>query len=128
MDKISTVAQTFHFGRDCYIFVVPMVMMLFDYITGIMKAWHLNTISSAKLRDGLNHKAGECIIILIAVFLQKTIGTPKEITIFVSVYIIIMEIISIIENLDEIGVKIPSWVKNKLLAIVEDNDDGKEQE
>lgn len=128
MDKISTVAQTFHFGRDCYIFVVPMVMMLFDYITGIMKAWHLNTISSAKLRDGLNHKAGECIIILIAVFLQKTICTPKEITIFVSVYIIIMEIISIIENLDEIGVKIPSWVKNKLLAIVEDNDDGKEQE
>lgn len=126
MDKISTVAQTFHFGRDCYIFIVPMVMMLFDYITGVMKAWHMNAISSSKLRDGLNHKAGECIIILIAVFLQKTLGTPKEITIFVSIYIIIMEIISIIENLDEIGVKIPSWVKTKLLAIVEDNGDGKE--
>jgi toxin secretion/phage lysis holin len=127
MDKISTVANTFHFGRDCYIFVVPMVMMLFDYITGIMKAWHLHTISSSKLRDGLNHKAGECIIILIAVFLQKTLGIPKEITIFVSVYIIIMEIISIIENLDEIGVKIPSWVKNKLLAIVEDNENAEEK-
>lgn len=126
MDKISTVAQTFHFGRDCYIFIVPMVMMLFDYITGVMKAWHANAISSSKLRDGLNHKAGECIIILIAVFLQKTLGTPKEITIFVSIYIIIMEIISIIENLDEVGVKIPSWVKTKLLAIVEDNEDGKE--
>lgn len=126
MDKISTVAQTFHFGRDCYIFIVPVVMMLFDYITGIMKAWHTNSISSTKLRDGLNHKAGEIIIILIAVFLQKTLGTPKEITIFVSIYIIITEIVSIIENLDEIGVKIPSWVKTKLLAIVEDNGDGKE--
>lgn len=126
MDKISTVAQTFHFGRDCYIFIVPMVMMLFDYITGVMKAWQMNAISSSKLRDGLNHKAGECIIILIAVFLQKTLGTPKEITIFVSIYIIIMEIISIIENLDEVGVKIPSWVKTKLLAIVEDNENGKE--
>ena len=126
MDKIATVAQTFHFGRDCYIFIVPVVMMLFDYITGVMKAWHTNSISSSKLRDGLNHKAGECIIILIAVFLQKTLEIPKEITIFVSIYIIITEIISIIENLDEIGVKIPSWVKTKLLAIVEDNGDGKE--
>lgn len=127
MDKISTVAKTFQFGRDCYIFIVPMVMMLFDYITGVMKAWHMNAISSSKLRDGLNHKVGECIIILIAVFLQKTLGTPKEITIFVSIYIIIMELISIIENLDEVGVKIPSWVKTKLLAIVEENEDAEEK-
>ena len=126
MDKIATVAQTFHFGRDCYIFLVPIVLMLFDYVTGVMKAWHFNAISSSKLRDGLTHKAGECIIILIAVFLQKTMGTPKEITIFVSIYIIIMEIISVIENLDAIGVKIPSWVKTKLLAIVEDQENGKE--
>lgn len=126
MDKIAVVAQTFHFGRDCYIFLVPIVMMLFDYVTGVMKAWHLNAISSSKLRDGLNHKAGECIIILIAVFLQKTLGTPKEITIFVSVYIIVMELISIIENLDEIGVKIPNWVKTKLLSIVEDKENAEE--
>ena len=127
MDKLTTVAQTFHFGRDCYIFLVPIVMMLFDYVTGVMKAWHLNTISSSKLRDGLNHKAGECIIILIVVFLQKTLGIPKEITIFVSVYIIVMELISIIENLDEIGVKIPNWVKTKLLSIVEDNENAEEK-
>lgn len=126
MKSLQDIANLIHFEKTWYILIVPMVMMAFDYLTGIMKAWHNHDIQSSKLRDGLNRKFGECIVITISLFLQYSIGLPKEITTFVSIYIIVMELISIIENLDAIGVKVPKFIKDRLMSIAEENDDAKE--
>lgn len=126
MKSLQDIANLIHFEKTWYILIVPMVMMAFDYLTGIMKAWHNHDIQSSKLRDGLNRKFGECIVIIISLFLQYSIGLPKEITTFVSIYIIVMELISIIENLDAIGVKVPKFIKDRLMSIAEENDDAKE--
>jgi toxin secretion/phage lysis holin len=126
MKSLQDIANLIHFDKTWYIIIVPMVMMAFDYLTGIMKAWHNHDIQSSKLRDGLNRKFGEVIVIIISLFLQYFIGLPKEITTFVSIYIIVMELISIIENLDAIGVKVPKFIKDRLMSIAEENDDTKE--
>lgn len=123
MKSLQDIANIIHFEKSWYILIVPMVMMAFDYLTGIMKAWHNHDIQSSKLRDGLNRKFGECIVIIISLFLQYSIGLPKEITTFISIYIIVMELISIIENLDAVGVKVPKWIKDRLVSIAEDNDE-----
>lgn len=127
MQSLQDVANIIHFEKSWYILIVPLVMMGFDYLTGIMKAVHNHDIQSSKLRDGLMRKFGEMITIIISLFLQYSIGLPKEITIFISIYIIVMELISIIENLDAIGVKVPKWIKDRLLNVAEENDDGKKE-
>jgi toxin secretion/phage lysis holin len=127
MKSLQDIANIIHFEKTWCILIVPMVMMAFDYLTGIMKAWHNHDIQSSKLRDGLNRKFGEVIVIIISLFLQYSIGLPKEITTFVSIYIIVMELISIIENLGAIGVKVPKWIKDRLVSIAEENEDVEEK-
>ena len=127
MKSLQDLANLIHFEKTWYILIVPMVMMAFDYLTGIMKAWHNHDIQSSKLRDGLNRKFGEVIVIIISLFLQYSIGLPNEITTFVSIYIVVMELISIIENLNAIGVKVPKWIRDRLVSIAEENEDGEEK-
>lgn len=126
MKSLQDIANVIHFTKAWYIILVPVVMMAFDYLTGFMKAVHNKDIQSSKLRDGLMRKFGELITIVISLFLQYSIGLPKEITIFIAIYIIVMELISIIENLDAIGVQVPKWMKDHLLQVKEDNDIGNE--
>lgn len=123
MKSLQDVANVIHFTKSWYILIVPLVMMGFDYLTGFMKALHAHDVQSSKLRDGLMRKFGEMITIIISLFLQYSIGLPKEISIFIAIYIIVMELISIIENLDAIGVKVPKWVKDRLADIAEENED-----
>lgn len=124
MQTLQDVANVIHFTKSWYIILVPVVMMAFDYLTGFMKAIHEKNIQSAKLRDGLMRKFGELITIIISLFLQYSIGLPHEITLFIAFYIILMELISVIENLDAIGVKVPKWIKDRLTQAQEDSDNG----
>lgn len=96
------------------VLIVPTVLMLLDIITGFVNAWSKKEISSSKLRKGISHKVGEIVMIVVPVFLTKTIELPNTITTFIVCYIIVMEIISIIENLEKLGIKTPKIITDKL--------------
>lgn len=96
------------------VLMVPTVLMLLDIITGFVNAWSKKEISSSKLRKGISHKVGEIVMIVVPVFLTKTIELPNTITTFIVCYIIVMEIISIIENLEKLGIKTPKIITDKL--------------
>lgn len=113
---------TVHFVNRWFVLVVPMVLMALDVLVGFLNAWRKEEIKSSALRDGIMHKFGEVLIIVIALFLQYTIALPKEVTIFASVYIIIMELISILENLAKLGVKVPEWLTKRLHCAIDDKD------
>jgi toxin secretion/phage lysis holin len=100
--------------------------MVIDIIVGILNAWKSKAIKSSKLRDGIVHKFDELIIIIVALFLQFTLGLPREIPVFSATYIIIMELISILENLSKSGVKVPEWVTKRLANALEDANKEKE--
>ena len=102
------------------ILVVPSVIMAVDYLTGFLKALINKNVVSSKLREGLIKKSGECLIIVMFVFLQYAIGIPKEITLAVASYIGVMEMISICENLGEIGVPIPKFLKDRLECLTKE--------
>jgi toxin secretion/phage lysis holin len=111
---------TVHFATKSFILIVPMILMLVDILTGFVNAWRNHDIQSSKLRDGIVHKFGEIIIIVLAIFLQFSIGMPKEVTMFASVYIIIMEVISILENVSKMGVQVPEWLTKRLKSAIKD--------
>lgn len=99
------------------ILIIIIGLALADYITGIIKAYCTNSLSSSKMRKGGLNKLSEIIIVLVACGLDigiKALGQYYD-SIEISVvagaltaslvfsYITIMEIISILENYAEIN-------------------------
>lgn len=82
--------------------------ILFDVVTGLIKAWHNKNIDSTILRQGLFNKLTEIVAVLFATFLE--FGTDKihlgidlPVVTVVCSYICLMEFISVIENLCEVN-------------------------
>lgn len=116
------------FANELWVFIIPGVLMLIDFITGLLNAWIKNDVKSSKMREGLAKKCGETIILIIGELFTLAICLPKYFITAVSLYIIIMELISICENLDKMNVPIPGFVKKALKTTQEkiQNDSGKE--
>ncbi len=84
--------------------IIACLMMLADIVAGFTAATVLHNIQSAKMREGIGHKV--LMLILIAVSYILTVGfvhianvsfTVPSVEV-VCVYIIVMELASILEN------------------------------
>lgn len=86
------------------IFVLALLFILFDLITGILAGIKEKQLESIKLRQGLWHKLGFILVIGFAIVLECAllyIDFPYEVpsTSIVCIYIILTECVSIFENL-----------------------------
>ena len=94
-----------------------------DIITGFVNAWAKNDIRSSAMRQGLARKFGELVIIAIGQLFFYGVGLPKYIVAGISTYIILMELISICENLKKLGVPIPKFISRALASAEKQIDD-----
>ena len=105
--------------------IVLVAVMIADYISGIGAAWVTGTLSSRTGVLGIIKKLGYLIAVGVAVVVDYIIhtagaGTGMDLGSFhifgllVTVWLILNECISILENLSEIGVPLPGF----LVAIV----------
>lgn len=105
--------------------IILVCIMIIDYITGMISAWVNTELSSKKGIIGIVKKI--CYLFAIAAAMgidwliysgMTQIGIQLDYTIFfgvlVTIWLIINEIISILENLAKIGVPMPKF----LLAVV----------
>ena len=65
------------------------------------------------MRTGLSKKFGELVYVLVGIITKFALGVDL-ILYFTVGYICLMEISSLAENCDKLGVKIPDKLKNKL--------------
>lgn len=112
---------------------VLMAVMVVDYITGMVSAWYNRELSSKKGIFGIVKKV--CYLALVCVGVgvdwliysgMTQIGVEMSYTIFfgvlVAIWLIINELISILENLSRIGVPLPKFltkIVKKLKSTVE---------
>lgn len=94
--------------------IVPFVLMVLDFLTGVSHAWATGHLKSYKMREGLNRKFAEICIIAIGVLFRWAINLPDYVVIGLTIYVVIMELVSISENLDKMGVPLPKWVQKAL--------------
>lgn len=135
MEEIKELLNSFHFANDIWTVMIPVILMAIDIITGITNAWIRKELDSSVLRKGLGKKLGEISAILIGEIFVVGFGLTMLLADGISLYVIIMELISICENLEQLGVPIPKFVK-KALAIAnkeiqnesENKDDKEEKE
>lgn len=119
MEEIQNIVSQLHYRNELWAIMIPIALMALDILTGLVNAWIKNEIDSAKLRKGLAKKMGEISVILIGELFVIGFCLPSVVFTGISIYLVIMELISICENLEKIGVPIPKFIKNAL-AITND--------
>ena len=112
MEDIYQLISQFHFRNELWVLFIPLGLMGIDILTGIIKAWSRNDFQSAIMRAGLAKKAGEIMILVVGELISFGLSIPAAVMDGISFYIIFMEIMSILENVDELGVPIPKFVKD----------------
>ena len=110
-----------------------VVCMVLDYITGSLAATRAGEWASARARDGIWHKCGMIVVVLVAAGTDLLLATvlanlplvalPVEysglVCPVVLVWYIVTELGSMVENAAVMGAPVPKWLK-KLLALGKD--------
>lgn len=99
------------FRDDIWMLLLPGACIAIDIFTGVLHAWVTKHLKSYRLREGLGKKVGELCAIVLGELLCVSMDLPKIIIIGISIYITFMEIVSIFENFDKLGVPIPKAIK-----------------
>lgn len=132
MSELQELVSKLHFTNEIWAIMIPVVLMAIDIITGLLNAWIKGEVKSSILRKGLAKKVGEMCVILIGEIFTFGLSLPSAIGTGISLYIVIMELISICENLEKLGLPIPKFIKKALdtseKKIVEDEEDDKKEE
>lgn len=108
--------------------ILPLILMGADILTGWIQASVNGTWDSTKMRKGLFRKSGELVIIILAYVVQIAVALPVDIFLFISIYVCVMEILSVIENLDQAGLPVPSWITKRLKKAMDDIMSGDKEE
>lgn len=110
-----------------HLMAVPLIIlvaaMIIDYISGLMKAWAAGELSSKIGRQGILRKTGYMLLVCVAgvvdwlIFSGLTkIGITLEFSfcfgLIVTIWLIINELISILENLAALDVPMPGFLKS----------------
>jgi toxin secretion/phage lysis holin len=100
-------------------------VMLLDYLSGTAAACKKGEWCSAKAREGLWHKAGMILVVLVAgiadivmavacAYLNLGLAYTGLVLPLVLAWYIITELGSILENAVKLGVKVPAWLTKML--------------
>lgn len=114
MTNFTDILDKVKFANEIWVFIIPGVLMAVDILTGSLNAWAKSNFKSFKMREGLVKKCGEITILAIGQLFTIGLVLPTYIMSGVSFYIIFMELISICENLQKMGVPIPKFIKKAL--------------
>lgn len=117
-------------GWRVVMLLVWVVLMALDYLSGTLAARQNGTWKSSMAREGIGHKAGMVLIVVVCmiadfVLLLAIENLPHDLIRFewpmvifplVTMWYILTEIGSIIENAMEMGAKVPAWLPKLLNA------------
>ena len=124
--------------------LIPLIMLLIavscDYVSGMIAAYIDGTLSSRKGKQGILKKLSYLIVIVAAALLDwilikglALIGQEVQIKTFylaavVCIWLILNEIISILENLTRIGIPLPSFLLSIAKRLKQQTDKKEEKE
>ena len=94
-----------------------LLAIVFDYISGMIKAFHTKTLSSRIGFHGILKKVGVLLIVMLGVLVDRVTGNTGAVRTLVIYYFVANEGLSVIENLGQCGVPIPAAIKKALKAL-----------
>lgn len=92
------------------LYYVFAVLVVFDVVTGCSKAWKQGRLKSRTLRNGLFGSSGEMLALVLCIFVASIIPLASALVFAILIFMILKELTSIVENLVELGAKLPNWL------------------
>lgn len=85
------------------VYIITFAFILLDFVTGLVKAFSSKSYNSSVMREGLFHKTGSIMVIVFGGLVDYAqgfmdLGVSIPVASSICVYICLMEIGSIIEN------------------------------
>jgi len=114
-------------GLDGFFYAL-LALSVADYITGVMKAWLKKELSSAIGAKGIFQKVSIFILVgVVHVLDAEFLGHGDVLREAVIFFYIANEGLSVLENVVELGVPVPEFLKERLLQIHGSGEKGKEK-
>ena len=137
--SVAAAAFTAYIGALIVPIIVLLVMMLIDYASGMAAAWTEGGLSSKVGARGILKKVGYMALIAVAMGIDYLICTGVAnagvdipcgmwLGLMVAVWLIINEMISILENLARIGVPVPGFLTRIIKRLKVSVEDKKEDD
>lgn len=107
--------QSLSFSNIIWQVLTPLIFSGLDILTGYIQAVINKNVDSKIMREGLLHKCLLIVAILVGYVVEYAFGI-NAVAQVITIYICIMEVMSILENLKKAGVdlgKIGDFLKNK---------------
>lgn len=113
-----------HYSHNYWIILLPAILAASDVITGFAQAQITGTKRSSIMRKGFYRKCGELGTILLVWIVCVAVEIDIKVVAAVSIYVCIMESLSILENLKSAGVPIPDFITKKANEIADEINHG----
>lgn len=119
--------QKISFVSSYWAFVLPLLGAGMDIVTGWIAATVTGTWDSTKMRRGLYSKFGEIIVVVFTWLIDAGTNAPINFLPLVSGYILLGEIVSVLENLDKanVDIKFIKRLLKKAKKAVDESDEEK---
>lgn len=96
--------------------------VVLDYITGVSKSYLNETLSSYIGFKGIVKKINIFCLVALAVILDNISGANGTLRTLIIYYIVSNEGLSIIENLGEMNIIVPDFLKKRLIQVKQNNE------
>ena len=104
-----------------------LILIVLDYITGVMKAITNKKLSSEIGAKGIIKKVGYLIMVALAFLVDRIMGDTGTIRNIVTYFFVANEGISILENWTAMGLKTPKVISDVLYQIKKDKGGDKDE-
>lgn len=96
---------------------VLFVMIVLDYLSGVLVGYKKGELSSKKGKEGIIKKIGILMCVIVAVLADKVMGTDNLLRTAIIICFVGNEGISVLENATNLGVPIPAKLTDALLQL-----------
>lgn len=102
-----------------------IVVVVLDYITGVISAWYNKKLDSKVGIKGIVKKFTYFLLVVLSVEIDKTLGQVGIIRNLVIYFFVANDGLSILENIGKMNIPIPKKLKEALLQLSEEKEDNK---
>lgn len=105
MDNLEQIVNTLNFASLGWQIGATLIFILSDIVTGVISAIIQKNLDSQKMREGLLRKILLIIVVILGFIIEYAFKMPY-VSKVVCIYIVVMETISMLENMQKAGIEL----------------------
>ena len=103
-----------------------IVVVILDYITGVISAWYNKKLDSEVGLKGIVKKLTYFLLVVLSVEIDKILGQVGIIRNLVIYFFVANDGLSVLENVGKMNIPIPKKLKDALIQLSEEKEDTKD--